>query len=37
VREGVFRDIEEGVDVDVEGVNPLLLGEVFDILDHHLV
>jgi hypothetical protein len=25
------------VDVDVEGVYPLLLREVLDVLDHHLI
>lgn len=37
VGERVLGDVEERVNVDVEGVYPLLLREVLDILDHHLI
>lgn len=37
VGESILGDVEEGVDVDVEGVYPLLLREVLDVLDHHLI
>lgn len=37
VRKGVLGEEEEGVNVCGEGVDPLVFGEVVDLLDHHLV
>lgn len=37
MRESVLGDVEERVDVDIEGVYPLLLREILDVLDHHLI
>lgn len=37
VRQGVLGDVKVRVDIDVEGVDPLVLGQVRDVLYHHLV